>query len=159
MRRSRLTPLLLSVLLGVAHAQDAALPVKISADQVEVDQKNGVSIYSGNVQLSQGELTLDAARVRVQLKDRRLDQIEASGQPARIRTVMQDKQPVEGSARTINYQAATGQLQLLGDGRLNQAGNTIQNDRIDFNLNTRQLKAGGADAKQRVEVILQPPAK
>ncbi|MGF1644358.1 MAG: lipopolysaccharide transport periplasmic protein LptA [Thiotrichales bacterium] len=158
-RKIELGIVTLGFMAGIASAQDAGLPIKIAADQVEVDQQANTSTYSGNVTLTQGDLKLEASALKVFLDARRLGRIEASGEPARIQTLTPDRQPVTGSARSVQYQAASGELLLLGDGLLDQAGNTIRNDRIEFNLNTRQLRAGGQQAKQRVEVILQPPAQ
>ncbi|MGF1546560.1 MAG: lipopolysaccharide transport periplasmic protein LptA, partial [Thiotrichales bacterium] len=151
--------LALTLATGIALAQDVGLPISIAADAVEVDQRANTSTYAGNVLLTQGELKLEASQLKVYLEDRRLGRIEASGTPARIRTATPEGQVVTGSARAIHYLSAKGELQLLGDGMLDQAGNTIRNDRIEFNLNTRRLRAGGEQSKQRVEVILQPPAQ
>lgn len=154
--------LTLAAPLGAAPAtSDAAArvaPVHILADQAEVDKKAQTSTYTGHVELTQGELKLQAERLVVTAPGGRLRQVEASGHPARIEAVMADGRHVAGSARELRYDPAKGELVLRGDGRLTQDGNTIRNDRIVFDLASGRLRAGGHGSGSRVEVILQPPA-
>ena len=131
-------------------------PVKISADMVEVDQKSQSSTYSGNVILRQGDMRLTAETVKVNADRGKLSAIKAMGHPAEFRSVSEDGTPVRGQADVVQFKARAEILLLVGEGKLTQGGNTIENDRIEFNLRTGNLKAGGRQAKGRVEVILQP---
>jgi len=156
MRASRFIPL---VLISFAlHAQAAETPqsVKILADSVEVNQKTLSSTYRGNVELTQGAMQLKADKLQVFTKNNALHRFEAEGKPALFSAPLQDKSLATGEASTINFNARKGVLLLTGNARLTQMGNTIQNDRIKYNLNTGNLKAGGKNSKKRVEVILQP---
>lgn len=130
--------------------------VRISADMVEVDQKTQSSSYSGNVILSQGAMRLTAETVQVNTEDGKLSVIEARGRPARFQSTSEDGTPVQGQADLVTFRARVEVLLLVGDGKLTQGESKIQNDRIEFNLRTGNLKAGGSKAKGRVEVILQP---
>ncbi len=168
MCRNALPALLLALALAAAavpppaRAAQAATarsaPVRILADQAEVDKRSQTSTYSGHVELTQGELRLEANRLVVTAPGGRLQRVEAEGAPARIRAVTADGRPVTGSARRLRYDPVRGELVLLGDGRLTQDGNTIHNDRIVFDLASGRLRAGGEGSGSRVEVILQPPA-
>ncbi len=150
------TGLVVALLLATAAAAPARGPVKISADSLELDQQAQATTYSGNVLLTQGEMRLTAASLTVSVRDGRLGRIEASGNPARFESRLDDGTPVIGEAARIVFDSAAGLLTLIGEGRLSQGRNRIENDHIEYDLNRGNLKAGGKKAKKRVEVIFQP---
>jgi lipopolysaccharide export system protein LptA len=45
--------------------QDTTLPVEVTADQLAVNNADGLAVFSGNVRVVQGEMTLTAAEVQV----------------------------------------------------------------------------------------------
>ncbi len=141
--------------LQARETADAA-PIKILADKVEVDPNTNVSVYSGHVELTQGVMRLTADSLTVSLKDGQLDKLVASGSPARFKTVLEDGRPAVGEAREIEFLALRQRLLLKGDGKLEEGGNSVANDRIVFNLETGNLSAGGEPAKGRVEVTILP---
>ena len=145
-----------SLLYGSAFAVDRSQPIELEADQVELDDNKGTSTYIGNVRLKQGELSLQAERVIVFLKDSKITRIQAEGTPAKFKDKLEDNRLVEAEATQMDYNVSNEEILLTGDGMLNQNGNILRNDRIHYNLATGTLKAGGKDAEQRVKVILQP---
>ncbi|HBS26286.1 MAG TPA: lipopolysaccharide transport periplasmic protein LptA [Gammaproteobacteria bacterium] len=140
-------------------ATNAKLPIKILADEVEVDPNNNISVYSGNVELRQGEMSLTADSLTASVKNGQLNRLEARGKPARFSAVLSDGRPVLGEATSIDFKAAKEILVLKGEGLLKQGGNSINNDRIEFNLKTGHFNAGGKESNGRVEVILQPASE
>ena len=138
------------------QAAETPQPVKILADGVEVNQKTLSSTYRGNVELTQGAMQLKADKLQVFTKNGVLQRLKAEGKPAHFTAPLQDKSLATGEASVVNLNSSKGILLLTGDAKLTQMGNTIHNDRIEYNLNTGNLKAGGKNSKKRVEVILQP---
>ena len=138
------------------QAAETLPPVKIQADRVEVNQKTLSSTYRGNVELAQGAMQLKADKLQVFTKKGVLQRLSAAGKPAHFTAPLEDKSLATGEASSINFNASKGILLLTGDAILTQMGNTIHNDRIEYNLKTGNLKAGGKHSKKRVEVILQP---
>jgi len=98
---SRLRPLSLFIFLLTSSAVYAASapPVKISADSLDLDQKNQSTTYSGDVLLTQGEMKLTAESLTVFVKDNKLGSIKAQGHPAHFETRLKD-----GLSRTIKAQ-------------------------------------------------------
>jgi len=148
--------LLVCLYSGFSAALDRSQPIALEADQVEVDELAGTSTYMGNVRLTQGELLLEAQRVIVYLKNNRIDRMEASGNPAKLVDVLEDKSKIEAEANTMDYNVGKEEILLTGEGILNQNGNVLENDRIVYNLKTGTLNAGGENSQERVKVILQP---
>jgi len=148
--------LALTLLALTTQAAEKLQPVKILADSVEVNQKTLSSTYRGNVELAQGAMQLKADKLQVFTKKGVLQRLSAAGKPAHFTAPLEDKSLATGEASSINFNASKGILLLTGDAILTQMGNTIHNDRIEYNLKTGNLKAGGKHSKKRVEVILQP---
>lgn len=147
---------LLCLTIGKTFAADRSQPIELEADQVELDDNKGTSTYIGNVRLVQGNLSLQANRVIVFLKDSKIIRMQAEGTPARFKDKLEDDRQVEAEATQMDYHVSNAEIMLTGEGMLNQNGNILRNDRIHYNLTTGTLKAGGKDAEQRVKVILQP---
>jgi len=148
--------LALTLVALTTQAAETLQPVKILADRVEVNQKTLSSTYRGNVELTQGAMQLKADKLQVFTKNGVLQRLKAEGKPAHFTTPLQDKSLATGKASVVNLNSSKGILLLTGDAKLTQMGNTIHNDRIEYNLNTGNLRAGGKNSKKRVEVILQP---
>ena len=140
---------------GTVHAAKAP-PGNISSDALELDQKAQSTTYSGNVLLTQGQMKLTAESLTVFLRGGKLGSIEAQGSPARFETRLDDGTTVTGEAEQIRFDSAARLLTLIGNGKLTQGRNRIENDFIEYDLNKGNLKAGGNKAKKRVEVIFQP---
>ena len=51
--------------------QDTSLPVEVQADQLAVNNADGTAVFSGNVLVTQGDMTLAAAEVLVQVRQQR----------------------------------------------------------------------------------------
>lgn len=131
-------------------------PIKISADNVVVDQKSLSSVYSGNVQLDQGPLHLSADELTVFTANKRLEHLEANGSPARLNMLDSEGVEISGQALQIDYFARANEVVLIGNAKLLQADNTVESETIRYDLNQGRLKAGGEQTGDRVEVILLP---
>ena len=139
-----------------APAANSPEPVKISADALDLDQKSQTTTYSGNVLLTQGKMKLTATSLKVFVNDGKLGKIESRGAPTIFQTVLKDGTAVRGEANIIVFDSKARRLTLTGNGKLTQGGNRIENDHIEYDLNSGALKAGGKRSKKRVEVIFQP---
>ena len=158
-RLSQLFCLFICLAPVIACALDRTQPIELEADKVELDEQAGTSTYSGNVQLKQGNLLLQAEQVIVYLKNNDITRMLARGNPARLNDQLKDDSLVEAAATTMDYDVTKEEILMTGEGMLNQNGNILNNDRILYNLGTGTLSAGGIDSEQRVKVILQPANK
>ena len=71
------------LLASPAHAEkaDRDKPVNLEADTVTLDDIKKISVYQGNVVLSQGTMMLRADRVQVTQNADGLDKVSATGRP------------------------------------------------------------------------------
>ena len=154
-----------SALLLTAKVQalpdDRQQPVKVSADKLEANRSKNLSVYSGNVVISQGSLQIRADRVEVHGNAKgEINKVIATGKPAHFQQQMEDStSPVKARAQRIEFLVGNDALQLTGEAFVDRDGNTLSAERIDYDLNSEQMQAQGQSEKERVEMIWKPEAK
>ncbi|MBT9589647.1 MAG: lipopolysaccharide transport periplasmic protein LptA [Thiobacillus sp.] len=157
---------LCAVLLALpaqAEKADRSKPVNLEADTVTLDDIKKVSVYQGNVILSQGTLTLHADRVQVTQNTNGIDKISASGRPAAFRQKVDGREEfIEGFSERIEFDSANSQLELIGQAQLRRGGDELRGAQISYNSNTEFYKVvGQPDAKTpsgRVRAVIRPKA-
>jgi len=154
--------LLLMWLPAIAQTVDDATqqPITIMADRAEVDERRGISTYTGNVVLTQGEARMEADRLFVQTKNGDLQSITAEGDPVRYRAARNGDQPLQGQSLRMRFDADTGVLLLLDKAEFWQGPNRFSGERIQYDRKEARVSAGqGENGGERVQVTIQPKAK
>jgi lipopolysaccharide export system protein LptA len=133
-------------------------PINIEADNAKIIEKEGKSIYSGNVVLIQGNIRMTADMVTVQSSEGKLTQIIARGKPV---TYHEKNQPngedISGEANLLEYHAVEDRILLLDNAKLSQGGTEFSGNRIEYNIATDVVTAEvSKTGKERVQVIIQP---
>ena len=156
----RRTLLLLSLLLpgsALALSSDRDQPMNLEADSVSIDEQTGVSLYEGNVVITQGSLKLWADRLWIHRRDGKTHKFISEGQPTRFRQLTDDQQEVKGRALRAEFYVDRDELLLFDEALLEQGADQFRSDRIVYNRANSQVRAGAsADGKQRVRVIIEP---
>ena len=155
---------LCAALLGApAHAEkaDRDKPVNLEADTVTLDDIRKVSVYQGNVVLSQGTLMLRADRVQVTQNASGLDKLSATGRPVAFRQKLDGRDEfIEGYADRIEYDSVNSQLEMIGQAQLRRGDDELRGAQISYNANTEFYKVvGQSDAKTpagRVRAVIRP---
>jgi len=152
-----------TLLAAPAHAEkaDRDKPVNLEADSVTLDDVKKVSVYEGNVILSQGTLMLRADRVQVTQNERGLDKIVATGRPAAFRQKVDGRDEfIDGFASRIEYDSVNSQLELIGQAQLRHGSDELRGTQISYNANTEFYKVvGQPDATTpagRVRAVIRP---
>ena len=141
-----------------ALSSDQDQPIYLEADSVDIDEESGISIYLGNVQLTQGSMRLLADKISVYRKDDRTERIVAIGRPVKFRQ-RQDDEPEEvtGEALTMEYFVNDEMVHLIGDAVLTQGEDDFRSDRITYYRDRSLVKAGAsAEGKERVRAVISP---
>ena len=155
----------LGVLLVAAEAHalpnDREQPVKVSADKLEANRSKNLSVYSGNVVISQGSLQIRADRVEVHGNAKgEINKVVATGAPAHFQQQVEEStSPVKARAKRIEFLVSSDALKLTGEALVDRDGNTLSAERIDYDLNSEQMQAQGQSEKKRVEMIWKPEAQ
>ncbi|MGE5318583.1 MAG: lipopolysaccharide transport periplasmic protein LptA [Hyphomicrobiaceae bacterium] len=160
----RLQAVLCAALLATsAHAEkaDRDKPVNLEADTVTLDDIKKISIYQGNVVLSQGTLMLRADYVQVTQNADGLDKVSATGRPVAFRQKVDGRDEfIEGFADRIEYDGVSGQVELIGQARLQRGSDELRGAQISYNANTGFYKVVGQPGAKtpsgRVRAVIRP---
>lgn len=152
-----------ALLTSPAHAEkaDRDKPVNLEADTVTLDDVRKISVYQGNVILTQGTLMLRADQVQVTQNASGLDKISATGRPASFRQKVDGRDEfIEGFSSRIEYDGVNSQLELIGQAQLRRGSDELRGAQISYNANTEFYKVvGQPDAKTpagRVRAVIRP---
>ena len=159
----RLGALILLCLPALAHglASDRQQPIRIEADTATLKEKEGVSVYHGNVYLHQGTLKLHGDTLTVRTDGDHIERAILTGSPA---TFVQrpDNQDVDqhAEAQRMEYQAAEGLLILTGAARVWQTdGKEFRSQKIVYDITKNTVNAGDSAGGDRVHITIQPNAR
>lgn len=149
---------------AVAEKADREKPVHLEADNVTLDDIKKLSVFEGNVLLTQGTLMLRADRVEAKQNDTGLQSVFAKGKPVSFRQKRDGvDEYIEGFASQMEYDNAQSILRLIGDARLRKGGDEIRGNQITYDARTEFYKVIGQEGvvgpNSRVRVIIRPKPK
>lgn len=163
MRQLHPSTIVLTLLFALASQPVFSLPddrqqaIHISADKALRDEKQGLTVYSGNVVLNQGSLHISADKITVYKIVEEGDKIVAKGNPALVQQQPSvDEDIMRAHAKVIEYYKDEDKLRLQTDAQIEQGGSTVKGKTIDYFI-TQQLVKAVSDQSQensRVEVII-----
>lgn len=158
-------PLRLFTLLGLvlfteplsALTRDSQQPIEIVSQRQSLDLNSHRMIFTGQVVVTQGSITIRADRVVITRLNNQSgqEQVEATGSPATFYQLLEDQQPVTGSGRIVHYHAQKGTLILQQQAQLKLRDNQIQSDRITYQLVQQRVQADSSN-QHPVKMILLP---
>lgn len=158
-RNPDLLLLLLAFLPGMACAlsSDREQPMHIEADQAELDEQQGISIYIGNVKVTQGTLVLTGDHMTVYNQGEQIEKVILLGKPATYRQRPDGKdEDMHAKALRMEYYAQPERVILLQEAVAWQGKSTFRSDRIVYDVPQDRVNAGDSSGDQRVHIILQP---
>jgi lipopolysaccharide export system protein LptA len=132
----------------------------IESNQAELDEQRGVSIYTGNVRVTQGTLVLTGEHMTVYNDGEHLDRMILLGTPATYRQRPDGKdEDMRAEALRMEYHAEPERVILLEKAVAWQGENSFRSDRIVYQVRQDRVEAGATEGGQRVHIILQPRPK
>jgi lipopolysaccharide export system protein LptA len=129
---------------ALAIDPNSTAPIEIESDQATLDDKTGLSTYTGNVIISQAQTRLEADFIMVSSKDRKITSIKATGSPAHF-VQLNDIQntSTHGYGNTISYSTELESLTFTGEARLLQDENSFSGEVIEYDVVKKAIKARG----------------
>ncbi len=132
--------LVLAPAWSLAASKNEDLPIRIEADSADIDDRQGVSVYRGNVEIRQGTSVLTADRVTVQHPGKKAQKIIAVGKPVRYRQPQEgDKPDIRAEALQAEYYTTSEELVMMGDAVLFQGKDSFRSDRITYDRKSGML--------------------
>jgi len=135
-----------SAIINLGSSQKRDEPVYVSSDKLDIDTQKREFIYSGNVKVVQGDVTINAQEMVGNYgADDKIERIVAK------KNVTIVKAPdMRATSQAAVYQAKTGIVTLTENPHLFQGGNDLAADKITIDLNTNKSSAEG---QVRMKVI------
>ena len=141
----------------LALSGDEKQPIEVEADLLEVRDDDNISVYRGNVTLSQGSIRISSDQLTIYFNENdELELMEMTGSPARFRQLDDENLEMIGLAEQINYRETESVIILLGNASFTHDGDRIESDRIEINTENDNLSAGSDDPSKRVKMLIQP---
>ncbi|PTU76290.1 lipopolysaccharide transport periplasmic protein LptA [Pseudomonas mangrovi] len=173
MRFVKTLPLLLGLGAALGSASTWALPddreqpIRVQADSAELDDRQGVAVYHGNVIITQGSMKITGDKVTItQTADGDIDVFTSVGKPAYYeQRPAADKDLVKAYGLTIQYFAANERIVLIDQAKVIQEGNTFEGEKIVYDTRRQIVNAGRASGaaltspRPRIDMVIQPKPK
>ncbi|WP_120996863.1 lipopolysaccharide transport periplasmic protein LptA [Stutzerimonas urumqiensis] len=159
--------LLLASATAWALPEDRNQPIRVQADTAELDDRQGVAVYRGDVVITQGTLKITGDTVTITQDDNgEVEIFTAVGKPAYYEQKPSVDEPiVKAYGLTIQYFADNERIVLLDQAKVVQEGNTFEGEKIVYDTQRQIVNAGRAsDAeittpKPRVDMVIQPRSR
>jgi len=156
--------ILLACLLPAWHAaalpDDKDQPIRITADTAIRDEKQGFTVYSGNVHMIQGSLDIVADKLTIYHETAQADKIVAEGKPAKMQQKPAVDEPlVRAHAQVIEYFKNEDRVHLRLDAQITQDGASVTGDSIDYFIEDQLVKATSDQTPQSKQVQVVLPAE
>jgi len=144
--------------------EDSQQPILISSNSAIKDDKRGLTIYQGDVDIKQGSLNIKADKVTIYSASEEVTKIVAEGQPASFKQKPElNKGDVLAKANTIEYRVSQKKITLTKDASLDQDGSSITGNKINYDMEAARIEAAGSKEEGgdngRVNVVIEPPAQ
>ena len=127
--------------VSALKGHDSRAPIDLSADRAEAQDRADRAIFSGNVVVRQGELTLRTTRLTVAYASQNgidINRIDASGGV----TVVSPSETAKGDFAV--YDLDQGLITMVGNVRLDRGGSFLSGGRLTIDLDTgRAVMDGG----------------
>jgi len=173
MRLVKTLPFLLglSAALGSASAwalpTDRDQPIHIQSDDAQLDDKQGVATYKGNVIITQGSMKITGNTVTITRNATGdVDVFTAVGNLAYYeQKPAVDKPIVQAYGVTIQYFAAQNRIVLIDKAKVINDGNTSEGEKIVYDTVRQVVNAGRATGSKvttprpRIDMVIQPKKK
>lgn len=128
------------------------VPVHITADHLDADNKKKIAIFTGNVVAVKGDLTIRSDKLTIYHDEegKKIDRIVAEGQVL----IDQEKRKFASGERAV-YHADSERVVLTGKPKAWEGPNQLVGDKIEFFMN-EDRSVVYSSAERRVQVTLYP---
>ena len=154
-----------------ALSTDQNQPIEVEADYAELDDENGLTIYRGDVIVTQGSMKVTGDELTVTYTEAGdMDTMIVIGKPAHFEQLPDNsKVKDEAEALRIEYYSLKNLMYLIKKAVMKQEGANMSGDKIEYNTLTNKIiskgraksssdKAGKED-NGRVKIILKQKKK
>lgn len=160
-RPALLAAMLLTLSAGThALPEDRNQPINIAADRASMNERTGLTVYTGNVEIIQGSMEIRGDRVELhRASDGSIDRIISTGKPAQFQQRPSANQPLTRAyGDRMDYRVKQQEITITENARVDQNKDTFTGERIVYNMERALVNAFGSDRAggERVKMVIQP---
>ena len=152
--------------VAFSEVADRDKAIEIESDTMTVDDAKGISIYKGDVILTQGTLTIRANKLTVREDRQGFQHSTATGKPTTFKQKRDGvDEYIEGRAERIEYDGHMDKVHLYSKASVQRGNDTVFGDYIMYDTNAEFAQAlsgttmdddGNTVKKGRTRVIIKP---
>lgn len=151
--------------LAISLESDRDQQIEIESDSAELREVEGLTltVYSGNVRMSQGSILLLADTMTIYIEDGDVSRLVATGDRAYYEQIpAEGQEKITAQGKTIEYILADDVINLIEQASLAQEGATLNANRITYDVRNSLLignkststVGGNQGPKERVKVVI-----
>ena len=138
----------------LARSDDSQKPIHITADTAELNDKTGVSVYRGDVEMIQGTTILTGDVITVYTKNNQVTKMISVGNLATYQETTDDGDIVYAESEEMIHNSGEKKIELFRRGKITQVGNVIKSDYILYLTEEGLIDTG--TKKDRIQITIQP---
>jgi lipopolysaccharide export system protein LptA len=141
----------------MALESDRQEPLEVSANATDGTLGDGITTLRGSVDIRQGSLRITADEAEVKKIDGRVSSVTFRGQPAFLEQEIEEQGLVQATAKTIDYQVASGLVTLSGAADVKHPQYQISGDLLTYDLNVQHFQGSSDEnGNGRIHIRLDP---
>jgi lipopolysaccharide export system protein LptA len=153
----------------LALSSDRQQPINLEADAADIDELKGISVYTGNVILTQGSMVIKANKLTLYTdKNNELEKAVALGNSKKLASFKQRQEgkteDFKARAQTLIYLLTKNKIHLLKHAYVQQSGDTFRGDKIIYDTKNETIVASSIKSKNgqpvagsgRITITIQP---
>ncbi|MEM8844109.1 MAG: lipopolysaccharide transport periplasmic protein LptA [Pseudomonadota bacterium] len=140
-----------------ARSDDSEKPIQISADTAELNDRTGVSIYRGDVEMVQGTTILTGDTITVYTVDNEVTKMVSVGNLATYEEETDDGDIVYAEAEEMIYFRTDKKVEMFRKAKITQLDNIIRSEYILYLTEEGFIDTGTKE--DRVKIVIQPESK
>lgn len=145
--------------MAMAMPDDARQAIHITADSATRNDQTGITLYKGNVLLTQGSMKVTGDSIELRQSGTSVSTIIAKGRPAEFQQrPAANKEVTHAYGEVLDYNIRTKELEITGQAKISQGSDSFSGNRIVYDMNKSTVNAFGDNSAdgQRVQMIIQP---
>jgi len=143
--------------LAVALNTDNDQAMQINAGKLVINEKQGTSLYSGKVKITQGSRIISGESITIFSKIDEITKIVIKGEPASFSHLNDKNEAIKASGNEMIFYSAKDLLILTHNAELQQKDNVFRSEKITYNTAKDIITAGNDDTKNdRVKITIHP---
>ncbi len=140
----------------LALKTDRQQPLEVKADATDGTLGDGTAMLTGNVEIRQGTLLIQADTAEVEKAEGRARRFEFNGDPVHLQQEIENEGLVTAEARRIEYEVATGIVTLTGAADVVHPQYQISGEVLEYDMNLQHFRGSGSEDSGRIRIQMDP---